>query len=393
MGLTIQRIRQRHLDRSLRHIGCSKDMLHAACQLRDCRTAAMGHHVDRCPQGHYEKVRYNSCRQRSCPQCSALTRERWLAGWKCRLLPCPHHHIVFTTPQELVPLWRYNKEVFASTLFAAASETLMQLLDAPKYLGARPRLLTALHTWSQKLLGHVHLHVLVTAGGLDAQGVWRQAVKSCLLPRKVLMIKFRGKFRAMLLSLLRRQQLNRPPGTTPVSWRSLLNRLGRVVWNVKLLERYEHGYGVATYLAHYLKGGPIGSKRLISDRDGQVKFRYRQPTKVHGEKAQQGRIELPAHMFIERLLEHVPPRSFQTIRGYGLYSGNQHSHLPEAHVALGQEPLPKNTPPLSWQDYCEAMGRESSCRCATCGSQLVTVRSFAPPEAVTPIVSIPIGAA
>lgn len=372
-------------------------MLHAACQLRDCRTAAMGHHVDRCPQGHYEKVRYNSCRQRSCPQCSGLSRERWLAGWKKRLLPCPHHHIVFTTPEELVPLWRYNKEVFASTLFAAASETLTQLLDDPKYLGARPGLLTALHTWSQKLLGHVHLHVLVTAGGLDAQGVWRQAVKSCLLPRKVLMIKFRGKFRAMLLKLLERHKLTLPPDTTSMSWRNLLNRLGRVVWNVKLLERYDHGYGVATYLANYLKGGPIGSKRLISDRDGQIMFRCRQPTKEHGEKAKQGRITLPADMFIERLLEHVPPRSFQTIRGYGLYSGNQHSHLPEAHVTLGQEPPPKNATPLSWQDYCEAMGRESSCRCPTCGSQLVTVRSFArgrgPPETVTPIPSIPIGAA
>ncbi len=151
----------------------------------------------------------------------------------------------------------------------AASQSLIELLDDPQFLGGRPGLLAALHTWSQTLAAHVHLHVLVTGGGLDANGNWIAAKKDCLLPRKVLMIKFRGKFRAMLLKLLANGKLTLPPDSKSNQWQSELNRLGRIAWNVKLMERYEHGTGVATYLANYLKGGPIGNKRLISDYNGE----------------------------------------------------------------------------------------------------------------------------
>jgi hypothetical protein len=202
MGLTIQSLLQSHLDSFAARHRLSRDMLNAALRMRDCRTATMGGHVNSCPEGHFDQIAYNSCRHRSCPQCNGLTRARWLEGWRQRLLPCPHYHTIFTTPHDLLPLWRYNKALFADTLFAAASQTLVELLADPKYLGARVGLLAALHTWSQTLAGHVHLHVLVSAGGLDDRGHWRLPVKSCLLPRKVLMIKFRGKLRAKLIEKL-----------------------------------------------------------------------------------------------------------------------------------------------------------------------------------------------
>ncbi len=114
--------------------------------------------------------------------------------------PDPHHHCIFTLPHELNGLWFNNKAEYANVLFAAASQTLQELLLDPKYCGGRVGLLCALHTWNQSLLPHIHLHVLVTGGGLDEQdGSWRPLVKSCMLPRKVLMIKFRGKFKALLL--------------------------------------------------------------------------------------------------------------------------------------------------------------------------------------------------
>ncbi len=95
-----------------------------------------------------------------------MAREQWLAGWRDGLLPCPHHHIVFTLPSELNELWRLNKAEYANILFAAASETLAELLADPKYLGGRAGVLYALHTWKQTLLPHIRLHCLVTAGGL-----------------------------------------------------------------------------------------------------------------------------------------------------------------------------------------------------------------------------------
>jgi len=155
----------------------------------------MGGHVNSCPEGHYHQIAYNSCLHRCCPQCAWMPREEWLLGWRQRLLNVPHHHIVFTIPHQLNQVWRYNKAEFANTLFAAASQALSQLLDAPAYLGAKPGILAALHTWNQKLDIHVHLHVLVTAGGLSEDGQWLSAQKGCLLPRKVLMAKFRGKLR------------------------------------------------------------------------------------------------------------------------------------------------------------------------------------------------------
>lgn len=351
-------------------------MWRAAAQLRDCRTAALGGHVNSCPHGHFDQIAYNSCHHRCCPLCSGLARARWLEGWKQRLLPCPHHHIVFTTPHELLPLWRFNKSEFASTLFAAASQTLRELLDDPKYLGARVGLLAALHTWSQTLAGHVHLHVLVTAGGLDAQGRWRQPKKMCLLPRKVLMIKFRGKLRAMLLERLSKGELKVPPRITTAQLRGLLNRLGRTIWNVKLLDRYEHGRGVATYLAHYLKGGPIGNQRLVAERDEHVLLRCRKRATAGRPGQGQRIVRLPSTEFLRRYLEHVPERGFQTVRGYGLYCGNQHSRLPEAHEALGSQPPDPESEPLSWQEYCAAAGDTGAGKCPKCGATLISHSHF-----------------
>ena len=203
-------------------------------------------------------------------------------------------------------------------------------------------------------------------------GNWIAAKKDCLLPRKVLMIKFRGKFRAMLLELLANGKLTVPPDSKPNQWQNLLNRLGRIPWNVKLMERYEHGTGVATYLANYLKGGPIGNKRLISDLDGEIKFRCRQPTSEHGEVPRQGTVKLPAHEFISRFLEHVPPKGFQTVRGYGLYGGNQHSRLDDAHRALGSPPPERPMVRLSWQEFVRSLGHTPVFFCPVCGAQLIS---------------------
>src|SRR5690606_15141940 len=141
----------------------------------------------------YNQVAYNSCLQRCCPQCAWLPREKWLGGWKHSLLSVPHHHIVFTVPHQLNEIWKYNKRKLANILLTAALQAHSQLLADPQFLGGRPGILAALHTWNQKLDAHVHLHVLVTAGGLSDSGQWLSTQKNCLLPRKVLMIKFRGK--------------------------------------------------------------------------------------------------------------------------------------------------------------------------------------------------------
>lgn len=346
----------------------SLDQWRAAYAIMSCRTAALGGHRVSCPHGHQSHIAYNSCRHRSCPQCALLARESWLNAWSERLIDVPHFHVVFTTPHELNTLWRYNRRTFADALFAAATGALKKLLKDPKYLGAQPGMLAALHTWSQTLAAHVHLHVLVTAGGIDGQGRWRLPVKSCLLPRKVLMIIYRGKLRAELLKALQRGELNLPPDQSEHQARGLLNKLGRTTLNVKILDRYDHGVGVVTYLARYLQGGPISPHRFLSVTSQHVRFRCRRG----GQEAGDGQVNLKIDDFFRRLLNHVVPRSMRTVRGYGLYAGGQRQRLNVARQAHAQTPLSESpVQRIRWHELCAKLGKEAVSKCATCGARLI----------------------
>ncbi len=153
----------------------------AARAIMQCRTAALGGHVQACPDGHMARIWYNSCRHRSCPQCAYLQTERWLALQQARLLACDHYHVIFTLPHELNPLWLANVPVMTTLLFQAVRDTLGTLLADPKYLGAQPGIIAALHTWSQTLVLHPHVHCLVTGGGLTPDGArgWPCATGFC----------------------------------------------------------------------------------------------------------------------------------------------------------------------------------------------------------------------
>lgn len=156
-----------------------REAVHA---LRTCRTATLGGHVQACPEGHIEGVWYNSCRHRFCPQCTQLQRAQWLERQKARLLACDHYHGIFALPRELHALWLANVRVMATLLFQAAWATLSELLGDPKYLGATPGMLAALHTWGQTLVLHPHLHCLGTGGGGVVGETWRATHNGYLVP-------------------------------------------------------------------------------------------------------------------------------------------------------------------------------------------------------------------
>ena len=148
----------------------------AARAIMQCRTAALGGHIQACPDGHMLRIWYNSCRHRSCPQCAYLQTERWLALQRARLLACDHYHVIFTLPHDLNPLWLANVSMMTTLLFQAVHDTLHTLLADPKYLGAQPGILAALHTWSQPLVLHPHGHCLVTGGGLMIAGAQNKRI-------------------------------------------------------------------------------------------------------------------------------------------------------------------------------------------------------------------------
>jgi hypothetical protein len=213
---------------------------------------------------------------------------------------------------------------------------------------------------------------------LAADGTWRTPKKSCLLPRKVLMQVYRRNFRRLLLSALDKGELVLPPNTTPTAVKNLMNKLGRVDWNVKLLEKYEHGRGVLMYLARYLKGGPIGNERLLDYCNGKVRFSYRD-NRDADEASGRGRRKvacLEVDQFLSRLLEHVPPPNMQTVRGYGLYANSKRAELSVARQHFGQSAELPEVEPVTWRDLCERAGRDHQTVCPVCGAALVQHTPF-----------------
>jgi hypothetical protein len=349
-----------------------------------CRTAVLGGHVQACPDGHVERVWYNSCRHRMCPQCAWLQVERWLANQKARLLACEHYHAIFTMPHALNDLWLANVEVMSGLLFASVHATLVELLGDAKYLGARPGIIATLHTWSQTLILHPHVHCLVTGGGLNASGQWVTVRHGFLLPMRVVMAVFRGKLRAAIRQGLQHGRLQPPAGKSLQQMENLLNKLGRQRWNVHIRERYPHGQGVLVYLARYIRGGPISQQRLLACDDQQVVFRYEERAKGSEGQAKQRTMRLPLEQFIGRLLLHVPPVGAVRVRGWGLYAHSQGAGLALCRQQVGQGPVEAPTlvelPPEG-----PRWGEEPPQRCPVCGQPLVCTallpRAGVPPPA------------
>jgi hypothetical protein len=356
----------------------------AVWALLACRTALLGGHVHACPEGHLERIWYNSCRHRLCPQCAWVQTERWLARQKARRLACEHYHVIFTIPHELNALWLANVAVMSGLLFASVHDTLLELLDDAKYLGAQPGIIATLHTWSQTLVLHPHGHCLVTGGGLQAAGQWVAVRNGFLLPMRVVMAVFRGKLRAAIHQSLQHGQLTLPEGKSRQQLENLLNKLGRQKWNVHIRERYPHGQGVLVYLARYLRGGPLSNRRLRACDGQQVVFAYEERAKGAGGQAQQRTMGLPLEQFIGRWLLHVPPAGAVRVRCWGLYAHTQGDALAQCRQQLGQGPV-EDPEPLDGLREGEAWGEAPPERCPVCGQRLVCTalipRAGAPPPA------------
>ena len=162
--------------------------------IQQCRTSALGGHIDVCDECDYTRISYNSCRNRHCPKCQTLNKERWIEARKDDLLNVGYFHVVFTIPDLLNPIAYQNPEVVYTILFKAAAETLAELAADPKYLGAQIGFTEILHTWGQNLMHHPHVHVIVPGGGLNSLSKWVHSRKKFFIPVKVLSRKFRGKF-------------------------------------------------------------------------------------------------------------------------------------------------------------------------------------------------------
>jgi hypothetical protein len=297
--------------------------------LRDltrCRTATLGGHVERCLDCGRERIAYNSCRNRHCPKCQALTRARWLAEQAGHLLPVEYFHVVFTLPSEVADLALANRAALYDLLFQSAAATLREVAANAKRLGAQPGVLMVLHTWGQNLHHHPHVHTVVTGGGLscDARGNveqsprWVSCRKGFFLPVRVLSQVFRGKYLDGLRKLFAAGRLNLPDRwqalADPSAFARYLTPLYHKDWVVYAKRPFGGPEQVLKYLARYTHRVAISNSRLVDVADGRVTFRYKDYADKHRSKT----MTLSADEFLRRFVQHVLPKGFVKVRHYGL---------------------------------------------------------------------------
>lgn len=329
----------------------------------NCRTARLGGHAQVCENGHVAGVWYNSCHNRCCPQCNALVKERWLERLKASLVQCEHRHVIFTIDHALNDLWRSNRRVMADLLFQAVDETLKSFFGDRRYLGATPGYVLCLHTWSRSLALHPHIHCLITEGGLTAQRQWQRPRLDCFLPARAVMAKFRGKFLDLIRRAAGSERLVLPAELTHQRLSNRLNKLGRNKWTVRVQTRYAHGEGVATYLARYLRGGPIHNGQLTLGEE-QVVYRYYSEASGHRTRHE------PVSRFLPRLLEHIPEPHRPTVRRYGLYAPSKRAALNRARRRCGQRAVTEPSEPLTVDDFLSQLAAHRPQTCPTCGAAL-----------------------
>jgi Putative transposase/Transposase zinc-binding domain len=283
-----------------------------------CRTAALGGHVERCVSCGTERVCYDSCRNRHCPKCQGSARAKWLAAEQALLLPIPYFHVVFTLPHQLNPLIRVNQRRLYDLLFQTAAQTLQEFARDPNHLGAEIGITAVLHTWGQTLTEHVHVHCVVTGGGLSPDGTqWHACQRRFLFPVKALGAVFRGKYLAGLERLRSQQRLTFAGASTALAeeaaWSSLRQQLYAKPWVVYAKPPWGSPEQVLKYLSRYTHRVAIANSRLVFVGDGVVRFRYTDYAAGGTAKVR----ELSAEEFLRRFLL-VVPTGFVRIRHYGL---------------------------------------------------------------------------
>jgi hypothetical protein len=292
--------------------------------IAQCRTAALGGHVEQCDRCQHTRVWYNSCRNRHCPKCQSLARADWIADREADLLDTEYFHVVFTVPEPIAAIALSNKAIVYGILFRAAAATLRTIAADPKHLGAEIGFFAVLHTWGQQLQHHPHVHCVVTGGGPSRDGTrWVACRRGFFLPVRVLSRLFR---RLFLTDLLRTFDAGRLRLTgalaslgEPKAFAAHLASARRTEWVVYAKRPFAGPRQVLDYVGRYTHRVAISNHRLVEMIDDHVRFRW----KDYRAASQPKTMTLAATEFIRRFLLHVLPLGFQRIRYYGLL-GNRH---------------------------------------------------------------------
>ena len=326
-----------------------------------CRTPRLGGHRYRCQQCGKSHFVPHSCRNRHCPLCQGQAAHQWLQQQQASLLPVPYFHLVFTLPHQLNPLIQQNQRALYTLLFVAASQTLLQF--GQNRWSVQLGITAVLHSWSQTLLGHYHLHCIVTGGGPSADGSrWVGAPAHFLFANKALSIVFRGKFCSSLQQLYADKKLQfhgqLAPLAQPRTFQQLMRQATRHKWNVYAKRPFAGPNQVLAYLSRYTHRVAISPRRLLAldEQKQTVTFEW----KDYAHHARKKTMSLGLKEFVRRFCLHLLPERFVKIRHFGFLSNQQRKArvaqvrtlLAKAAAAALAQPAEPKAPPVKVCPHC-----------------------------------------
>ncbi len=343
-----------------------------------CRTPALGGHRYRCQDCGRTHFVPHSCRNRHCPLCQGGAARDWLANQQAALLPVPYFHLVFTLPHALNPLIQQNQRVVYTLLFNTAAQTLLQF--GQNRFGVQLGITAVLHTWSQTLLDHYHLHCIVSGGGLSADGRrWVGTPPHYLFAVRALSQVFRGKFCSALAHVQREGQLQFHGKLHPLAegqaFQRLLRQAARRKWVVYAKRPFAGPRQVLSYLSRYTHRVALSPRRLLAldEAHQSVTFTW----KDYADGARRKTMRLDLQEFVRRFCLHLLPERFVKIRHFGFLSNRQR----KARVAQARRLLQPAPPPGTAQVVPSQPERV----CPHCGSPcLLLVEIVAPWSAPAP---------
>ncbi len=299
----------------------------AVHHILNCKTGAYGANISKCGQCGHIQYHNNSCRDRSCPMCQALSNELWVDAQNEHVLDIDYYHLVFTCPNELNPLIYCNQKELYALFFHASAETILELSRDPAHLGGTPGFISIMHTWSSNLLYHPHIHMIATSGGLDEGRNWHQKKDKYFLPGKAMARLFKGKFLSGLKGLHDTGKLcykgDAAKYRNHYEYQELLNICYEKNWVTDIRESFAGAETVMNYLGRYTHRIAISNNRILRMDESTVTIRV----KDYKSGGRWKELTLEGVEFIRRFLMHIPPEGFVRIRHYGLLSNHNKRRL------------------------------------------------------------------
>ena len=309
---TIQDIFLKYGDEYIQEHHLSKEQWKIFNAIRNCGTKNLGYHICTCEECGEEYFGFNSCRNRHCPVCQNYAREKWIRKESSYLLDSKYFHIVTTVPYELNEIFLLNQNICYNILFKATSESILELGEDPKWLGAKVGITSILHTWGQTMEFHPHIHSIVTGGGLK-NNHWISCDKNYLFKVQVLSSLFKGKF----LYYLKHEFENLNTNFQSLKeFNKFLEPLYNKTWITYIEPPKGKPENVIEYVGRYSFRVAISNKRVKDSRDGYITFEY----KDYKDNSKIKEMTITANEFIRRFLLHVLPDHFTKIKHYGLLS-------------------------------------------------------------------------